>query len=486
MQASSQSLYSVAQVREAERIAIDELQMPGLQLMRSAGLAAFNALQRRWPDVRRLNIFCGAGNNAGDGYVVAKLALQAGFDVAVYSMIDAENLTGDALTCYRDFQQAGGEVQTFGSCIKADGLLVDALLGTGLSRPVSDDYAAAIGFINGAGCPVLALDVPSGLHADSGSVLGCAVKADMTVTFIALKCGLFTGEAANYCGDIVRSSLNVPDSVLSKLSSIARLLTKIPLARRPRAAHKGHFGHVLMIGGNQGYSGAIRLAGEAALRCGAGLVSIATRSAHAAWLNIGRPELMCHGVEYPAQLQPLLAKASVVVIGPGLGQDEWAQALWSAVLASDKLCVLDADALNLLTAQTLKRDNWILTPHPGEAARLLDCSNREIGIDRFASVRKLQSQYGGVCVLKGAGSLIADKNQIFVATTGNPGMASGGMGDILAGMIGALLAQGLSGMEAAKLAVYVHGEAADHLAAESGERGMLASDLLPKIRELLN
>lgn len=486
MQASSPALYNVAQVREAERIAIEELQMPGLQLMRSAGLAAFNALQQRWPEARRLTVFCGAGNNAGDGYVVAKLALQAGFEVLAYSMVDAETLSGDALTSYRDFLQAGGETQAFSSAIKAGGIIVDALLGTGLNRQVSDDYAAAIGFINRAGCPVLALDVPSGLHADSGSVLGCAVRADMTVTFIALKCGLFTGEAADCCGEVVCSSLNVPDAVLSKLPLAAQLLLKNPLMPRRRTAHKGHFGHVLMIGGNQGYSGAIRLAGEAALRCGAGLVSIATRSSHAGFINIGRPELMCHGVEYPAQLQPLLNKANVVVIGPGLGQDEWAETLLAAVLATNKTCVLDADALNLLTAQIIKRDNWILTPHPGEAARLLDCNNRDIGIDRFAAIRKLQAQYGGVCVLKGAGTLIADPSGVFVSTTGNPGMASGGMGDVLAGMIGALAAQGLPSMAAVKLAVYVHGEAADCIAEESGERGMLASDLFPKIRELLN
>lgn len=486
MQPSPQALYRVAEIREAERIAIDELQIPGLQLMRSAGLAAFNAMQRCWPDMRRVSVFCGAGNNAGDGYVLARLALQAGFRVDVYSLAHAENLKGDALTSYRDFLQTGGSLSAFDPGIKIDGIIVDALLGTGLSRQVGDEYAAAISFINRAGRPVLALDVPSGLQADTGCVLGCAVRADVTVTFIALKCGLFTGQAADHCGDIVCSSLNVPDSVLSRLPHAARFLAKTPLPPRPRAAHKGHFGHVLLIGGNLGYSGAIRLAGEAALRAGAGLVSIATREAHAGLLNIGRPELMCLGVESSTELQPLLDKASAVVIGPGLGQDYWAQALFSEVLAGGKACVVDADALNLLAKQPAKRGNWILTPHPGEAARLLNCGSAEIGADRFEAVRSLQNRYGGVCVLKGSGSLVAGQEEIFAATTGNPGMASGGMGDVLAGVIGGLLAQGLSPVEAVKLAVHVHGEAADHVAAENGERGMLASDLLPKIRELLN
>jgi hydroxyethylthiazole kinase-like uncharacterized protein yjeF len=486
MQALAQALYRVAEIREAERIAIETLQMPGLQLMQSAGLAAFNALRQHWPKVRRIAVFCGVGNNAGDAYVVARLALQEGFSVSVYSVTGTETLKGDALTSHQDFLTAGGQVEAFGPNIKVQGVIVDGMLGTGLNRPVSEEYAQAIHFINAANCPVLALDVPSGLHADSGYVLGSAVRADITVTFIGLKCGLFTGAAAEHCGEVVCSTLNVPESVLANLAAAASLLTKAVLPPRPRTAHKGHFGHVLLIGGNLGYSGAIRLAGEAALRSGAGLVSIATRSAHAGLMNIGRPELMCHGVENPAQLQPLLEKATVVVIGPGLGQDDWAQALLSLVLAAGKQSVLDADALNLLTQQTLRRDNWVLTPHPGEAARLLDCSTQDIAIDRFAAVRKLEAQYGGISVLKGAGTLIGDKSRVFINTTGNPGMATGGMGDVLAGMIGGLLAQGLVTIEAVKTAVYVHGEAADKVAIESGERGMVASDLFSTVRALLN
>jgi NAD(P)H-hydrate epimerase len=194
---------------------------------------------------------------------------------------------------------------------------------------------------------------------------------------------------------------------------------------------------------------------------------------------------MCHAVETPYDLSGLLEKASLVVIGPGLGQDQWAISMLTRVLASDKACVIDADALNLLAINPVKRQNWILTPHPGEAARLLAINTRDIAKDRFAAVKQIQTQYGGVCVLKGAGSLIANEESIFVSTTGNPGMASGGMGDVLAGLSGALVAQGLSLIDAAKLAVYVHGEAADTIANESGERGMLASDLLPKIREHL-
>lgn len=486
MQTSSQALYRVAQIREAEHIAIQNLQMPGLQLMRSAGMAAFNALRQRWPEHNRITVFCGAGNNAGDGYVLAKQALGAGFSTLVYTLVPVEQLRGDVLTVYRDFIQASGQVSEFGGRTQSVGVIVDALLGTGLCRPVSEEYARAISHINHAECPVLSIDVPSGLHADSGCALGHAVKADLTVTFIALKCGLFTGEAADYCGDIVCSSLNVPDSVLAQLPATAHLSSKMTLQRRPRSAHKGHFGHVLLIGGNRGFSGAIRLAGEAALFSGAGLVSIASRAGHIDLLNIGRPELMCHAVETACDLQPLLEKASVIVIGPGLSQDSWAQDMLRCALASAKPCVVDADALNLLAQHPARHANWVLTPHPGEAARLLGCTTGDIAADRFAAVKKLQTEYAGVCVLKGAGTLIADESGLWVNTTGNPGMAGGGMGDILAGVTGALLAQGLTLLDAAKLAVHVHGEAADSVAATQGERGMLPSDLLPKIRELLN
>jgi NAD(P)H-hydrate epimerase len=330
------------------------------------------------------------------------------------------------------------------------------------------------------------VDIPSGLHADSGAIMGAAVAAEMTITFIGLKTGLFTGEAANVCGEILLDTLGLPETVFNGITPEVQRLTKTPLPARLRAAHKGNYGHVLLVGGNHGFSGAIRLAAEAALRAGAGLVSIASRAEHAFNLNIGRPELMCHGVETPEQFAELLQKATVVVIGPGLGQDEWAQMLFASVYASDKPCVVDADGLNLLASKGGNSPHWILTPHPGEAARLLACKTVDIAGDRYAAVKQLQTRYGGVSVLKGAGSLISYGSAVFVGSTGNPGMATAGMGDVLSGILGALLAQGLSLVDAAKLGVYVHGEAADHVADRQGERGMLASDLFPEILRCLN
>jgi NAD(P)H-hydrate epimerase len=487
MQTPSNKLYCTAQIREAERYAIDELGIPGRELMRRAGYALFEQIRRRWPEQDMITVFCGAGNNGGDGYEVAALALQANYRVTVYALADPHGLPGDALGVYQDFIKAGGSVSNFeAGQSKLHGVIVDALFGIGLSREVGQDYALAIAAINASACPVIAVDVPSGLHAYTGSVLGCAVKADVTVTFIGLKCGLFTGEAPEYCGEIICNTLDIDAAVLAAMPPFALLLDKIDLPRRARIAHKGHFGHVLLIGGNLGYTGAIRLAGEAALRSGAGLVSIATRAAHSGLINISRPELMCHGAECGESLQALLRKASVAVIGPGLGQDDWAREMFSTVMASDKPCVLDADALNLLAEQPVRRENWVLTPHPGEAARLLDCNTRQISADRFAALADLHSQYGGTCLLKGAGTLMTGGETVYVGTTGNPGMASGGMGDVLSGLIGGLLAQGLSTEQATRLGVYVHGEAADSLAAEFGERGLLAGDLPERIRKLLN
>lgn len=260
------------------------------------------------------------------------------------------------------------------------------------------------------------------------------------------------------------------------------------LQPRQRDASKGNFGHVLIVGGDYGYSGAVKMAGEAALRTGAGLVSIATRPEHAIVINVNRPELMCHAVHSNEELAPLLEKATVVVIGPGLGRSAWAQKLLYLVLKSDKdVVVVDADGLNLLAEKPVQKSNWILTPHPGEASRLLKKPIAVIQADRLSSAIELQKKYGGICVLKGAGSLIIGENEIpAICQAGNPGMATGGMGDVLSGVIGGLLAQGVPMLAAAKLGVLIHAMAGDLAAKEGGERGLLASDLMPYIRKLLN
>ncbi|HNL32679.1 MAG TPA: NAD(P)H-hydrate dehydratase, partial [Pseudomonadales bacterium] len=257
-----------------------------------------------------------------------------------------------------------------------------------------------------------------------------------------------------------------------------------------RSAHKGMFGHLLIIGGNHGYGGAVSIAAEAALRAGAGLVTIATRGAHLSALLARRPEAMVRAVESGQDLEPLLALPTVILLGPGLGQDAWAEQMVQRVLGSDLPLVVDADGLNLLArrATPVHRENWILTPHPGEAARLLGCDSREVEADRFAAVQQLAERHGGVALLKGAGTLVASAavgGGIALCAAGNPGMASGGMGDLLSGLIAALLAQQLSLVDAARAGVLLHAMAGDE-AAGGNERGLLATDLLAPLRRWVN
>lgn len=490
MQTGCEPLYSAAQVRELDRLAIEDRGVPGYELMTRAGTAAFAALRRRWPEARRVHVLCGAGNNAGDGYVLARLARAEGWYASVGWLADPERLQGDARTAWEDAVRAEVPVAPFDAGrLTACEIIVDGLLGTGLQRGVEGDWAAAIAAVNASGVPVLALDIPSGLAADTGRVLGTAIRASVTVTFIGRKLGLYTGQAADHVGDLVFAGLELPADLAADMPPRAWLAgpdyAAARLAPRPRTAHKGAFGHVLIVGGQPGMGGAVRLAGEAAARSGAGLVSVATDPGHVTGVLAGRPELMVAGVTGPQALEPLLARATVVALGPGLGQGRWSRALFERLLRSELPLVLDADALNLLADAPLRRDDWILTPHPGEAARLLGCTPAEVEADRVAAVRRLQEGYGGVAVLKGAGSLICAGDGLWLVPGGNPGMASGGMGDVLTGVIAGLRAQGLAAAAAAVTGVWLHAAAGDR-AARAGERGLLAGDLLAELHCLVN
>lgn len=483
----SHDLYTVEQVRALDRRAIDEFGVPGIELMRRAAWAGWSSLRRHWPEARRVAVYCGPGNNGGDGFLLALLAREAGLQVEVMALADAAH--GDAALARQAWMQAGGRVRRWaqGQSLPLADVHVDALYGTGLRRAPQPAVAALINAINADPAPVLALDVPSGLDADTGVCPGDAVRADVTVSFIAAKRGLHTGHAADHVGRLQLDALGLPDTLCAGMPVDARLLEPCQLPPRPRAAHKGDSGHVLAIGGDLGTAGAIRLCAEAALRAGSGLVSVATRAEHLVALNSARPELMAHAVDGPQALEPLIERASVLAVGPGLGQRAWGHALWLTALDAGKPLVLDADGLNLLAREPRTFSSpAVLTPHPGEAARLLQVSVATIEADRFAAARRLAERCGAVVVLKGAGSLIADPaGHVAVCPWGNPGMASGGMGDLLTGIIAALLAQGCDAGEAARLGVGLHARAGDRAAA-NGERGLLASDLLPLLRRLGN
>ncbi len=316
------ALYRAEQVRELDRIAIEELGIPGATLMERAGVAAFDELRRTWPAARRLSIVCGPGNNGGDGFVLARHAAAAGLQVRVGLLGDAARLRGDALGAHDRMRDAGLEAHGYTAGILDDAdLIIDALFGTGLDRDVEAAWGACIADMNASPAPIVAMDIPSGLHADTGRVLGVCVSAALSVSFIGLKQGMFTGHARDCCGRVVFDDLGVPPALYERVPVTVRRADMASLrgilGKRRRSDHKGSFGHVLVIGGDTGFAGAARMAGEAAARIGAGLTSIATRAAHAGVLASQRPELMCHGIEDAGALAPLLERATVVAVGPG-------------------------------------------------------------------------------------------------------------------------------------------------------------------------
>ena len=472
-----------------DRLAIEEQGIQGFTLMQRAGARCFNEFTRAWPEASRILVCCGPGNNGGDGYIVATLALQAGLEVHLVQMGDAERIQGDAALARQAFIDAGGVEGAWQKSLPDADVLVDALLGTGLQRPVEGHYLACIRAMNHHGAPILSVDIPSGIHADTGSPLGGAVKADIVVTFIGAKQGLYTGRSLDYRKKIVFDDLGVPNAIYRSVEPSARLLLHEPdqllLPARPLNAHKGLFGHVLIIGGGPGMPGAAIMAGLAALRAGAGKVTVATRPEHAVLIPVHQPELMCRAIEGQDDLLPLLEQTSCIVLGPGLGQSEWARELFQAVIGQDLPMVLDADALNLLATTSAQGGDWVITPHPAEAARLLGVSSHDIQRDRFSRARQLHERYQAVTVLKGAGSLIASEEGLSLCSAGNPGMSTAGMGDILAGLIGGLIAQKMDLVAAAEQGVCIHAHAGDMAAAE-GERGMIATDLLGFIRRGVN
>ena len=484
-------LYSATATRELDARII-AAGTPGCELMRRAAGALWRELRRRWPDAGRLTVLCGSGNNAGDGYLVAMLARRAGWHAQVLTVAPVERLQGDAAQAWQQAMEAGVDIQPWSGSLPHGGVLVDALLGTGLRSEVRDPYAQAIAAINVSGLPVIAVDLPSGLNADSGAVEGVAVAADLTVTFIALKPGLFTAQGPDLVGELCFAPLaELPEhDIVPALERLTLDACKSLLPGRPKAAHKGMFGHLLLIGGNHGMGGAIMLAAETALRSGAGKVSVATRSEHIAPLLARCPEVMAHGVDDPAQLAPLLDQATALVIGPGLGQNAWAQQLLALALERALPRILDADALNLVAAQpTTLGSQTVITPHPAEAGRLLGWPTSQVQGDRLFAVRRLAERLGCVAVLKGVGSLVADAdaaNLPGLCIFGNPGMASAGMGDVLSGLVGALLAQRMNAIDAARLGVLLHALAGDRAAEQHGPLGMLAGDLTQHIRYYLN
>ncbi len=463
---------TAAEMRALDRATIDEIGLPGLTLMETAGRAVARAVT-----ARNVAAVCGPGNNGGDGYVVARVLRDAGIDAVVYLAVDRSAITGDAKTHLEIYERAGGVVlPADAEAIAQSELVVDALFGVGLARPIEGRLAELVAAMNRAGRR-LAVDIPSGLDADTGRVLGTCVEADATVTMGALKVGLVSAPGFAKCGVVEVADIGIPAGVLATQGVRAGLVEESDVhgwLRAPQALdHKGTRGHALVVAGMPGMRGAGRLAATSALRAGAGLVTLAASGdVHA------DDSVMTRSLE--VALGSLLENKAAVVIGPGLGQSDLAAAWVGEVLVAGVPAVMDADALNLIAGVTealaKAAGPVVITPHPGEAARLLGITTAQVEADRLAAARTLAQRTHAIVVLKGARTIVCDGTLgdefCSINPTGGPELATGGSGDVLSGVIGGLLAQGLAPADAARAAVWVHGAAGDSLGA-----GMISSDL---------
>ncbi len=499
------AIYSAAQVRALDAFEIEKRRVPGFTLMTRAAEGALKVLLGHWPQAKRLAVVCGAGNNGGDGYVLARLAQTAGLDTLVLAATPPDKLTADARRAQEEWVAAGGRAHPFAAdALSGCDVIVDGLLGIGFKGPLRAETAAVIRAINAARRPVLALDIPSGVDPDSGAVVDVAVRAKVTLCFVAFKSGLFTGAGPEHVGALLLDDLGVVQPALTAFVPLMRRIDESELAaalpRRPRDSHKGTSGRVLVVGGGLRMPGALRLAAEAALRTGAGLVTAAGHPDNLVAVTATRPEL----IYLPLGSGPVLDEegldeairaADVLAIGPGLGRGDWAQRLWSRAQRAEAPAVVDADALNLLALHPRKlRADWILTPHPGEAARLLGTDTRAVQTDRLGAARELHAKYGAIVVLKGAGTLIAagvdGDLTMSICDRGNPGMATAGMGDVLTGVIAGLRAQLGDSVLAARIGVLVHALAGDSASrsvdGRAGERGLIAGDVVAELRGWVN
>lgn len=493
-------LYSSDAVRAIDQYVIEKQGIGGFELMQRAAAAAFRQLVREWPQASPLLVFCGGGNNGGDGYLVAAAARRHGLRVRCLAVKDPGRLKGDAASAYSKAKADGVTIERWEevgederqTLFASAGLIVDAMLGTGVKGAPREPVASIIEACNRASAPVLAIDIPSGLNATTGATEGAAIHAAVTVTFIALKSGLFLGQGPECAGrvDFEALDLAVDASVHGQNPNALRfdwagLRRRLP--RRQVTAHKGRFGHILVVAGDHGFGGAGLMAAEAAARTGAGLVTLATRPEYVAPALARCPSLMVRSVDHGTGLAELIDAADTLVCGPGLGRRAWGEQMLQQVLQSGKRRILDADALNLMAGRDAEVfADQVLTPHPGEAARLLQCSVKDIEADRLEAAEAIQRRYGGVVLLKGAGTVVADgQSRPWVLDGSNPGMATGGMGDILSGMVGALLGQGLGPLDAARMAAGLHLAAANLASRQWGYMGLLPTDMLTTVPRLL-
>ena len=479
-----EKVFTGQECRELDRLAIEEHGIAGIALMRRAGRFAFEVLRDRWPTVNAIDVVCGSGNNAGDGYVVAGIAKAQGMKVLVHQVSDPAKLHGDAALAYQWMREQHVELS---ENAKLEGqLIVDALLGTGVVGDVRSNYVQAIDRINDSTLDVLSMDLPSGISPDTGERLTeNPVNATATTMFIGPKLGLFTGAGVNYRGDLYCSDLAVPQEIFEAVAGI-RTIPDGPQFRnlpvRSPGSYKNRSGHVLIIGGDLGFGGAAILSAESALKTGAGLVSVVTRPAHVGGFLARTPEVMVHALE--GSISDLLARADVVAIGPGLGRANWGRNLLEQVLATDVPRVLDADALHLLAERGERAHaDTILTPHPGEAAALLDSSVADVERNRASVAAAISKQYNAISVLKGAGTLVGSQGKTtHILCNANPALGTAGSGDVLTGILATALAQLGDPHSAACTGLYLHAKAGERSVIHADGGAIVAGDLVRSIR----
>jgi ADP-dependent NAD(P)H-hydrate dehydratase / NAD(P)H-hydrate epimerase len=505
-------IVTAAQMQELDRRTIVEARIPATTLMERAGLGVVSSLEKRFGPTRgkTVTIVCGKGNNGGDGFVAARILRRHHAKVHILALASVSELRRDAATMYKQFVRGAGRSGVHVYTSKAQALallqdsdiLVDALLGTGLSSAVTGRYADAIDSINEALRPVVAVDLPSGLHADSGTILGQAVRASLTVTFGLPKLGLYQNQGIDHAGDVEIVDIGIPpayvDAMVSRTSLITRGAVQMSLPTRRSSSHKGTFGHAGIIAGSVGKTGAAALAARAALRVGAGLVTVAIPSSVndvleaklVEAMTAPMPETKARTLARTAldRLVSFMSARTAIAIGPGLSTaPETVELIQALTKQLDRPAVFDADALNALTGRTALLASCktppIITPHPGEMARLEpDSTPQTVNSDRIGIATRFSRERGLFVVLKGARTIVARPDgAVAICPTGNPGMATAGTGDVLTGMMVGLLAQGLPSWEAACAATYLHGIAGDLAAGSKGQAGMIASDLVEQI-----
>ena len=499
-------LYTASETRKIDNLAIKEKGISGYSLMQMAAEFTLDVILREFSPVEELIIFCSKGKNSGDGFLLGSFAKEFGLEVTIVMSNTSNVIKGVSRKAFEEMKDAKVKIISTKSVEKLKvsnkTVIVDALIGTGLKGNLRKNIKESILALNklGVKLPVLSLDIPSGVNPDTGDADDIAVYADITATFVAQKRGCFTSVGKKFSGEIIYSDLEIPKNLFSKITSTSYVVdyedSISKVVYREQDAHKGHFGNVVIVGGDRGLGGAGLLSSRAAVYSGAGLTSLVTRPEHVSASLVSCPEVMVKGVDSGQDLEEHLVKPDVIAIGPGLGQSAWSEQMiqrvfWEAE-KRDISVIMDADALNLLTKLKLSSNlpkRLILTPHPGEAARLLNTSVAVIESNRFSAAAKIQKKFNATVVLKGSGTVICHKSggtqKWGICDSGNPGMATGGMGDVLTGIIAGLLAQGLTLKEAAEAGVDLHAKAADQASLEFGEAGLTSSDVINELKYLL-